>query len=566
VAGGWDEGCSGALANRVSRWSSLLVEWIDGVPFELHIPTRTGREAVSVEAGSAVIFVGANGGGKTRLAAFLEEQHGAQAHRIAAHRALGLNPNVPKISEAIALAGLRYGNPNPRARIEHRAGSRWANSAAVNLLNDFDYVTQVLFADQANVSLQTHQRARAGQLDGVVATKLEQLVGIWQELLPHRNLVATGDDIEVLIPNAGTRYNASELSDGERAIFYLIGQALVAEDHSLLIIDEPELHVHRSILAKLWDAIEAARSDCSFVYITHDLEFAASRAARSFVIDSYDPAPTWDVRAVPSDAGFDEETTTLILGSRRPILFVEGGATSLDVALYRCCYPDWTVLPRGSSEDVIHSVATMRSNADLTRVTCAGLVDADHYEPGDTRRLNELGVQLLPVAEIENVLMLPEVAKAIAESSGYRDNELTEVLERLVDEFVQHVQRPGAIDAAIGRYCRRQIDRVLKKIDLSDAESEADLAKVYAERTGNLDITALGAAVRERLRRAVADRNVPELLWLYDDKALVGLVGTRLKNLGAGRFREWRLRVLRNDAAPEVVAAIQRCLPPLRAE
>ncbi len=177
------------------------------------------------------------------------------------------------------------------------------------------------------------------------------------------------------------------MNDGERAIFYMVGQTLVAAENSLLIFDEPELHVHRSIMGRLWDELEACRQDCAFVFITHDLEFAASRVAKKFVLRDYDPAPRWTIEAVPENTGFDEELTTLILGSRRPILFVEGDQTSLDVAIYRCCFAKWTVIPRGSCEAVIHSVATMRHNHALTRVTCSGIVDADDYGPDDVTRL-----------------------------------------------------------------------------------------------------------------------------------------------------------------------------------
>ena len=96
------------------------------------------------------------------------------------------------------------------------------------------------------------------------------------------------------------------MSDGERAIFYLIGQTLVAAQDSLLIIDEPELHIHRSILAKLWDELEAARQDCAFIFITHDLGFAASRPAQKFVLSDYDPTPFWKIESIPEDTGFDE--------------------------------------------------------------------------------------------------------------------------------------------------------------------------------------------------------------------------------------------------------------------
>ena len=104
----------------------------------------------------------------------------------------------------------------------------------------------------------------------------------------------------------------------------MIGQALTAAADSLLIVDEPELHVHRSIMSKLWDELEARRADCAFVFITHDLEFAAARVAQKFVIRDYLPTPLWTIEAIPKDAGFSEETATLILGSRWPILFVEG--------------------------------------------------------------------------------------------------------------------------------------------------------------------------------------------------------------------------------------------------
>ena len=43
-----------------------------------------------------------------------------------------------------------------------------------------------------------------------------------------------------------------------------------------IFVDEPELHLHKSIQASLWTAIEAVRSDCLFVYLTHDTEFAAA--------------------------------------------------------------------------------------------------------------------------------------------------------------------------------------------------------------------------------------------------------------------------------------------------
>jgi len=260
-----------------------------------------------------MIFVGANGCGKTRLAVHIEDILSDRGHRISAHRALNLNPRVAKIGEREALFGLRTGNPAVNAHISHKASSRWQQKAAVSLLNDFDFLIQALFADQGNMALATHNRNRAGDHTLAEPTKFEKLAGIWERLLPHRKLVISGDDIRVSAADSAAPYPASEMSDGERAIFYMIGQALAAAADSVIIIDEPELHVHRSIMSKLWDELEAARQDCAFVFITHDLEFAASRVAQKFVIRSFDLAPSWTLEEVPADTGFSEELTTLIL-------------------------------------------------------------------------------------------------------------------------------------------------------------------------------------------------------------------------------------------------------------
>lgn len=102
-----------------------------------------------------------------------------------------------------------------------------------------------------------------------------------------------------------------------------------------MVIDEPELHLHQAIQASLWDQIEATRRDCVFVYITHDLAFAASRVTAKIWVRSYDRHKSLGLARSPADRRFSESMVLQILGSRRPILFVEGDRTSLDMALYR---------------------------------------------------------------------------------------------------------------------------------------------------------------------------------------------------------------------------------------
>lgn len=535
--------------------------------FEFNVPDLSGEiQTFKLPSGSSCFFVGANGSGKTRLAAQAEVQLGLRAHRISAHRALALDPAVPKINEETALRGLRYGFPQARENnaLALRTAQRWGNKRETALLNDFDYLMQVLFADQSNIALQTHMAAHAGSDGDLVFTKFQRLCTIWDRLLPHRRLQISGDDIQVVLEGAAP-YSASDMSDGERAVFYMLGQVLVAEPNSVLVFDEPELHVHRSILGRLWDEVEATRPDCAFVVITHDLEFAASRPGDKYVIRSYTAPGAWDIERVPEDTGFDEETTTLILGSRKPILFVEGTSASLDLAIYRACYPNWTVLPRGSSEEVIHAVATMRNNAPLTRITCAGIVDADDYTDGEKSRLADLGVATLPVSEIENIFLLPRVAESILLEERYNDDEIKARLSKLQDAIIEEVKRPEAVMDVVLRYCRRRIDRTLKKVDLSGAISPDALSCIYRDKTGSVDVLALSDDISTRINVSVDRSDIPALLADFDNKALLALAARHLRGDTRTAFESWLTRVMRDPEAVKLKAALAEILPEVTA-
>lgn len=532
--------------------------------FEFSVPTKGGQREFALEAGTSLYFVGANGGGKTRLAVKIESDLGERSHRIAAHRALNLNPSVAKITERQALKGLRLGGTHDNLSLAHRHGNRWHERPATALLNDYDFVVQSLFAEQARTALLSHKNSRAGNATPPKPTKFEKLEEIWDRVMPQRKLKITGDDITVSVPNADDEYPAAEMSDGERATFYLLGQTLAAPPGVLIIFDEPELHIHRSIMGRLWDELEAARPDCGMVVISHDLEFVASRTGGKVVLRDYRPADGWLLEDVPDDSGFSEETATLILGSRRPILFVEGTKSSLDQAIYRACFPTWTVIPRGSCEEVIHAVMTFRANAQLTRIKCAGIVDADAYEAHEQDALAGMRIAILPVSEIENIFLLPDVLKAILKSEGHRGQELDTKAQAILDHVFSEATRPENQLPVVLGYCRRRIDRTLKRLDFSSATDIADLAAEYASETGSLDVPALAALAANKIQAAVALRDAPELLRWFDNKGMLA-IAAKAKGTSLLSFEQWILRALRNDAAPALVRTIRRNLPKVSA-
>ena len=368
---------------------------------DVSVPTQAEPFELTIDLGISVVFVGANGSGKTRLAVRIEQECGISGHRISAHRSLALNPQVTRIGEDQAKKGLRFGYAgigNYSEGIAQRRGLRWGDKESIHLLTDYDFLVQYLYAERERIASAVYQKAKNGPATpGTNAPlhALDRLIEIFAKLLPHRRLSVVGDLTTATLD--GRTYSATEMSDGERGIFYMLGQALMADPGTVLIVDEPELHMHPAILPRLWDTIEAERPDCAFVYVTHDLDFAASRTGRKIALRAYHGDGRWTLEDVPDVGGFDEALTTMIVGSRRPILFVEGTPGKLDEAVYRACYPDWTVVPRGSCSDVIHAVATLRNNRALHRLQAAGIVDGDGRNDEERTHLRNESVHVLDV-------------------------------------------------------------------------------------------------------------------------------------------------------------------------
>ena len=486
----------------------------------VNIPRKDNSNLeLTLKAGKTTIIIGANGSGKTRLAVYLEEQLGEKAHRIAAHRALSLNPNIEKISEAKAKQGLFYGNPEWAKDISQRKSARWNNKSSTYLLNDFDRLLQYLFAQQNNLAVENHQKSKRGEEITNSETKLDILQEVWERLLPTKKLRITADDIRVSsIGIESADYSASEMSDGERAVFYILGQVLSANEDSILIFDEPELHIHKSIISNLWDEIEKLRPDC-----------------------------------------------------RKPILFVEGEKTSLDMEIYRLCYPEWTVIPKGACKDVIQAVSSLRKlNEDMPilNIKCAGIVDRDTRDNSQIQKLEGEGIKVLLCSEIENIFSRSSVAYEILKIEDFTDDELTNKQEQFKTELLDYIQDKlsgDKLEKFVVKRIHRRIDTYLKNIDLSDTQNSNDMKdKLISELSAltNSKINEWISEMKNEIQKCIDHQDIDGLLEIYEDKGLLAKTASILRDARKSDFENWLMRKLKVPNN-RLLQAIKSVLPEL---
>ena len=114
------------------------------------------------------------------------------------------------------------------------------------------------------------------------------------------------------------------------------------------------------------------------------------------------------------------------------------------------------------------------------------------------------------------------------------------------------------------RFCRRRIDRTLKRINLSGPKSVGELIAEYSAQTASLDVAGLAAGATQKIQDALACGVLRSLLTIYDNKGLLALAAQHLKQ--ARLLEAWLTRILRDEArAPELAAALKAVLPAVQA-
>ncbi|GAB3579542.1 OLD family protein [Hymenobacter daeguensis] len=503
-----------------------------------------------------IVLIGANGSGKTKMGYFIEQHNERQnpVVRISAHRALNMPDHATLLSMEQAEDALKYGSPQGRNNPQHFKYSN--QSPTVYLQNDYGHLLSALFAQEntRNANFVKLARSGANNNDGVPNSSIDTIVRIWQDILPHREIEFI--DSRVKAKASGNAYQGKEMSDGERVSLYLIGHCLAAKANSIIIVDEPELHLHKSLMSNLWSQVESARQDCQFIYITHDLEFASSRTkATKIWVKSFSANSTWDWQIVPEVEEIPEELVLQIVGSRKPILFVEGEKGSYDYELFQYIFPQFTILPRGGGSKVIESTKALRGNASLHTIEAWGLVDRDYKTSEEIAGLEQNHIRVCDVAEVENLLLIPELIALVAKHQGYQDP--TEFIDATTNFVITHLERE--FEKEVSYTSSLEINYRLnafnkKKLGL------ADIKQAVADLASTIDVDAIYERHRALYQRIIDTRDLRAALRHYTNKGLLPNMSNIL-HLGRGEYDKLIIRLLKTDKKAEIVAALQQYIP-----
>ena len=399
----------------------------------ISIPGPAGSCNIQLDPGEILYVLGANGTGKSALVHRINVDHGTKSRWIPPHRRTWLQSsgsNLTAANKEQQETNLQNVSFQPNARwIDHNAEVR-VNRAIFDLIQRRSQQSQEI-AD----AFRAGDKSRGQKLLERDEDPLVTLSG----LLTNANLpfgFSVDRNATIVATKSGLGpYSAAEMSDGERNALLLAAEVLTVQAGTLILIDEPEQHLHRSIVSPLLSGLFSKRPDCMFVVSTHELTLPPDNPAskvllvRSCTYQS-GTAVSWDVDLVNSPLEIDENLKTDVLGARRTVVFVEGERSSLDTPLYSLIFPCVSVIPRGTRKSVEDAVKSIRASNALHRVKAYGLVDSDgRNTTEDVRELQEEGIYPIEVYSVESIYFDPMLQEGVAK----RRTNLTgdDVLSRL---------------------------------------------------------------------------------------------------------------------------------------
>ncbi len=368
---------------------------------------------------SNVMIIGANGSGKSRFTERLVADAGdVPVFRMSSLTAIYGSTQPDRLPGSIDELYVEAADRSPFMRGDHHT--------------QFERVMALLLLDEV-LALLRHKHA--GDSEVLEETCLDRVIKAWQDVFPESRILRESGRLIFSRSTDENTYSQMRLSDGEKAVLYIFGAAVLAPAGAIVAVDSPGMFLHPSIMGMIWDRVEAMRPDCTWVYTTHDLDFVASRMHPTVVwVRGYDAeAQSWDYAVLPAGTPLSDEVYTTIVGARKPVLFIEGDGThSIDGKLYPLIFTNYTVRPLGSCNKVIEATRTFNDLNAFHHLDSHGIVDRDRRDTHEVGYLRKKGIFVPDVAEIENILMLEEVVRAVATYHGRNEHRVFERVRKAV--------------------------------------------------------------------------------------------------------------------------------------
>ena len=491
------------------------------------------------------VVVGANGSGKSTLASTIKNNFSEKVGIVIPAQKLLIIPtfdSVPNLEKSISeyrkfeaniidskiTYNLSYNDTIPYEETRKYGA-------------DYKYILNAFFAEKTHTESIIHRKLKENRcvnIEEYSPIKLDKAINIWNFLIEHREMFYDdNNNLKIKVKESLEEYPAYKMSDGEKNIFFLIGRVLLASDDAIIIIDEPEMYLHKAIVNKLWDILEEERRDCKFIYLTHDLEFASSRKANKYWIKDFQFPSKWEIKPIPEN-DIPDSLLMKILGSRKKILFCEGKKSSLDIQIYEILFPNYTIIPLEGCSNVINYTRAFNKIPNKNS-TAIGIVDRDFRTDEQINKFSDENIYVYSVAEIENLFLLEDFIQIFAKNKKERID-----IENLKEKVIDKLEKDKELQ--ISNYVTSYINYVFSEEHVKKAENKQEIENNFHKFITKIEIDELYNKRREEIEKIINEKDYSKAIKVYNNKGLLDVVENLLR-YKPNTYRFKALDILREE-------------------
>lgn len=489
---------------------------------QIDIPRISGQPLqVDLNHGDRLFIVGANGAGKSALLHRFVSSF-PNVRRISAHRqtwlysgAINLTPqNRKQIFQQIKASEIQ-----DEARWKDQFAGEKQMAALFDLVAHDNATTRSTYFNFSKVvSLGDNEVLKFAseftKKSNLLFEKLNELLALGTFTVSLEN--SKGEEIFAKHKKNGARFSIAQMSDGERNAVLLAAEVLTVEPSTILLIDEPERHLHRAINEPFLSALFKMRKDCIFIVSTHETTLPAiDSEARTLILRSCkwvgNKANTWDAELLQANTDLPEDLKRAILGARKKILFVEGTNNSLDQQIYNALFPDTLIVSKGSCGGVEKAVKGLQDTHTIHNTDVFGLIDRDNRNEQEIKELFKKNIFALDVCSVEALYYCLDTIKVVAhQQAEFQGFNADEIIKEVQEEALNALKESNLAERMVARRCTRQVhNKVLSK--LPDWKWIKDNQVLNTK----IDIISLYNTELEYFKKLVGENKLDELFGRY---------------------------------------------------
>ena len=451
---------------------------------------------------STTVIIGANGVGKSSLINELRKNNINEMFILPAQKLLYFVSNVfgrdsinkDKYIEDLKKAEIKYDT------IEIRT-----NNIEDDFSSSFTKMITLLVKDYTNIAT----RKLRGEKDLHLALwdRVEQ---VWNLILPEIKFILEPDNRVVEVEKNGSRYSINGLSDGERCILFYIGNVLLAPENSYIVVDEPETFLNAAVYNELWDLLISERSDCQFIFASHNMDFVQSRTNATYIWCKKFEAPyNFDYEQLEESQEFPLTLLAEVSGTRKPILFCEGTKNSIDYQIYSKLFSEFCfVKPVQGHKQVIQYTKAYNKLKKSHGNEAYGIIDYDWMDEARIQNYKKKNIFVLPFNEIEMLLVDEEMVTSVLSDD---EEDKKQKINKLRDTVIGLCTTNK--DKIIRIALKKKLDEFMEGNLIETREPTEDEARTFLENLSEkFDITVTLENIAKMVEDSIASSEFSTIL------------------------------------------------------